>query len=182
MGNSYYNKSDALLIISQFRTLSPLPVILSTGLAEDELATAMQSDTTYNYRTDVSMNISPVALNSSSYTYNSYQVSHFPLIHLNETDKNFTGDNYSDYYGYYYEYDFSSEAYDIPLEEIIPVSLVYGLTLLLGLVGNGLVIFSIVWYKRMRSVTNMFLTSLATADLLLVLICVPIKVGNASYI
>ena len=89
-----------------------------------------------------------------------------------------------------YEYNLSAvtddyEAYEYPdydlgppVEEVLPVALVYGLTLVLGIVGNVLVIFSIAWYRRMRSVTNIFLTSLASADLLLVLICVPIKVSN----
>ena len=76
-----------------------------------------------------------------------------------------------------YDYDYSAMDMGIPLEEILPVVFVYGLTLVLGIVGNALVIFSIAWYRRMRSVTNIFLTSLASADLLLVLICVPIKVS-----
>lgn len=69
----------------------------------------------------------------------------------------------------------------MPLEEVIPVSFIYSVTLLLGLVGNGLVIFSISYYGRMRTVTNVFLLSLATADLLLVLFCVPVKVRPVCY-
>lgn len=63
----------------------------------------------------------------------------------------------------------------IPLEEVIPAGFVYVFTLLLGVVGNALVIFCIVRHKGMRSITNIFLLSLATADLMLVLICVPVK-------
>ncbi|KAL8582113.1 hypothetical protein ACOMHN_004033 [Nucella lapillus] len=84
--------------------------------------------------------------------------------------------NYEDYYynySYYYEIDDSINS--IPLGELLPVTLTYLITLLLGLVGNSLVIFSISYYRRMRTVTNVFLLSLASADLLLVLICVPIK-------
>ena len=65
---------------------------------------------------------------------------------------------------------------DAPLEELVPVSVVYGLTLVLGVVGNVLVIFSVTRYQQMMTTTNTFLLSLATADLLLVLICVPVKV------
>lgn len=77
-----------------------------------------------------------------------------------------------------YEYDYEDSVSNFPLEELIPVALVYGLTLVLGVVGNALVIFSTVRYQRMQTVTNIFLTSLASADLLLVLLCVPIKVSN----
>ncbi|KAL8618635.1 hypothetical protein ACOMHN_015745 [Nucella lapillus] len=81
------------------------------------------------------------------------------------------GDNYQ--YDYYYDYNESIN--NIPLGELVPVTLTYSLTLLLGLVGNCLVIFSISYYRKMRTVTNVFLLSLASADLLLVLVCIPIK-------
>ena len=73
---------------------------------------------------------------------------------------------------YYYEVDMQPK-----LEELIPVSIVYGLTLIVGIIGNGLVIFSVTRYEQMMTITNTFLLSLATADLLLVLICVPVKVS-----
>lgn len=47
-----------------------------------------------------------------------------------------------DYYDYY-DYDYEDSVNTIPIEEIVPVAIVYGLTLLLGVIGNGLVIFSI---------------------------------------
>ena len=68
------------------------------------------------------------------------------------------------------------------LAELVPVSLVYGLTLLLGAVGNLLVIVSICRFRRLHSVTNVFLVSLATTDLLLICICVPVKVSHAEFI
>ncbi|CAI9736619.1 1-like peptide receptor [Octopus vulgaris] len=67
-----------------------------------------------------------------------------------------------------------THTYDIPVD-VYPVGTVYLFTLLLGMVGNSLVIFCIVKHKGMRSITNIFLLSLACADLLLVLICVPVK-------
>ena len=75
---------------------------------------------------------------------------------------------------YYYDYDESIN--NLPLE-LVPVAVVYCTTLLLGVLGNSLVIFSIARYRRMQTVTNIFLTSLASADLMLVTLCVPIKVG-----
>ncbi|XP_052825853.1 delta-type opioid receptor [Octopus bimaculoides] len=74
-----------------------------------------------------------------------------------------------------YEYDYDKTVSIIPLEELVPVSIVYSITLFLGVTGNSLVIFCILRYNRMRSITNILLLSLASADLLLVVICVPIK-------
>ncbi len=79
-------------------------------------------------------------------------------------------------YDNYYNYDYASADTSFPLGELVPVAVVYSLTLVLGVLGNALVIFSILRYKRMQNVTNIFLTSLASADLLLVTLCVPIKV------
>ncbi|EEC15204.1 G protein-coupled receptor, putative, partial [Ixodes scapularis] len=53
---------------------------------------------------------------------------------------------------------------------------VYGSTLLLGLVGNLLIVYTVARFQRMRSISNIFLASLATADLLIVLLCIPVKV------
>ena len=45
--------------------------------------------------------------------------------------------NYSDAYSYYeYDYDYDASVTNLPLGEVIPVGIVYGLTLLLGVVGN----------------------------------------------
>lgn len=78
---------------------------------------------------------------------------------------------------YEYIYDYNDSVTMVPLEELIPVAMVYGLTLVIGAVGNLLVITSIGRFRRMQSVTNVFLVSLASADLLLICACVPIKVS-----
>ncbi|KAF4524433.1 hypothetical protein B566_EDAN013451 [Ephemera danica] len=74
------------------------------------------------------------------------------------------------------EYDYDYEANDVFFwNELIPILIVYGLTLVLGVVGNSLIVFTIVRYRRMKSATNVFLASLASADLLLIIICIPVK-------
>lgn len=74
-------------------------------------------------------------------------------------------------------YDYDAGSATIPVEELVPVSIVYGFTMVFGVIGNTLVIVSVARFKKMQNVTNMFLLSLASADLLLVLICVPVKVN-----
>ncbi|XP_017948295.1 neuropeptide Y receptor type 2 [Xenopus tropicalis] len=49
----------------------------------------------------------------------------------------------------------------------------YSLIILLGLVGNSLVIYMIVKYKNMRTVTNFFIANLAIADLMVDSFCLP---------
>jgi hypothetical protein len=83
-----------------------------------------------------------------------------------------------DYYPSEYEYDYVASVQNIPLDELVPVTIIYGLTFLLGITGNSLVIFTICRHRRLQSPTNIFLVSLATADLLLVLVCIPIKVSG----
>jgi hypothetical protein len=78
---------------------------------------------------------------------------------------------------YNYTYDYEEAINHLPLQEFIPVVFCYAITGLVGLVGNTLVVFAIAKFPRMRSITNWFLLSLACADLLLVLVCVPVKVS-----
>ncbi|XP_055886243.1 pyroglutamylated RF-amide peptide receptor-like [Biomphalaria glabrata] len=73
------------------------------------------------------------------------------------------------------DYDYSDYDNSIPLDELLPVSLVYGVTLIVGVIGNLLVIAAVARDRRLRSITNIFLTSLACADLTLLCFCVPVK-------
>ena len=57
---------------------------------------------------------------------------------------------------------------------IVPI---YTFTFIVGLLGNILVIFSIFYLKKLQSVLNFFLVSLATTDLLLIIVCLPIRVN-----
>lgn len=65
--------------------------------------------------------------------------------------------------------------------ELAPALVVYSLTLALGLAGNTLIVFTTCRYRRMKSPTNVFLASLACADLVLILICIPVKVPALSF-
>ncbi|XP_074654542.1 somatostatin receptor type 2-like [Tubulanus polymorphus] len=55
----------------------------------------------------------------------------------------------------------------------IPALLIYGVTFLLGFVGNAIVVLVILLNRKSRSVTTLFLVSLALADVLFLTICVP---------
>ena len=59
--------------------------------------------------------------------------------------------------------------------ELLLTSTVYGLTFLVGMIGNSLIVYSVLHFRRMKSLSNIFLASLATADLMLIIFCVPVK-------
>lgn len=80
--------------------------------------------------------------------------------------------NVSDDYDYDVDENLSSYAWD----ELIPTLIIYGITMVIGLSGNFLIIFTTYRYRRMQSVTNVLLASLASADLLLIIFCIPVKV------
>lgn len=81
-----------------------------------------------------------------------------------------------------YDYDYAESTGSLPVAEFVSVTLVYGLTFILGAAGNTLVIVCIARFRRMQNVTNIFLVSLASADLLLVFACVPIKVSDDDHV
>lgn len=76
------------------------------------------------------------------------------------------------------DYDYEDSAWRFDLADLVPTAAVYGATLLLGLVGNLLIVYTVARFPRMRSISNLFLASLASADLLIVLLCVPVKFGQ----
>jgi len=55
---------------------------------------------------------------------------------------------------------------------------IYSIIFIIGFISNFLVIYFVLVYKRMQTMTNKFLTNLAVADLLVVLICVPVTIGR----
>ena len=88
----------------------------------------------------------------------------------------------ADYFGFEYEAN-DSEYYNGEWFTKFFISFViYMLTFIIGTIGNTLVIFSIFYLKKLQSITNLFLLSLATADLTLVVICVPIKVKKKYFL
>ncbi|XP_075224448.1 QRFP-like peptide receptor isoform X2 [Lycorma delicatula] len=99
----------------------------------------------------------------------------------NSTSRNVTKYTIMSYleedYIQYYDYDLS-ESENVYWEELVPALIVYGLTFVLGITGNSLIVFTICRYRRMKSTTNVFLSSLASADLLLIIICIPVKVAK----
>ncbi|KAL1230065.1 G-protein coupled receptor 54 [Trichinella pseudospiralis] len=68
------------------------------------------------------------------------------------------------------------EATSIALvHDALPLGIWYGLVLILGATGNSLVITVVIRYRKMRSFTNILLASMSTADLLILLFCLPVQ-------
>lgn len=51
--------------------------------------------------------------------------------------------------------------------------ILYGTILLLAIIGNALVILTLIQNRRMRTITNVFLLNLAISDILLGVLCMP---------
>jgi len=77
-----------------------------------------------------------------------------------------------------YEYDASESFNKYDWSELAPAIVVYSTVLLLGISGNVLIIFTIARYQRLKTTTNIFLASLASADLMMVVICVPVNLAK----
>lgn len=67
----------------------------------------------------------------------------------------------------------------IHLSSKVVLGILYALITLMSLIGNSLVIVTFIFDKHMRSVTNVFILSLALADLMVTLACVPFNIGTA---
>lgn len=59
--------------------------------------------------------------------------------------------------------------------------LLYSLVFLVGLLGNVFVVIVMIKFKSMRTLTNVFLVNLTVGDILVILICVPLTLGNTVY-
>jgi hypothetical protein len=55
--------------------------------------------------------------------------------------------------------------------------IVYVIVFFVGLISNFLVIYIILVFKRMQTMTNKFIMNLAVADLLVICICIPVTIG-----
>lgn len=55
----------------------------------------------------------------------------------------------------------------------------YSLIFLAGVIGNVLVILTLVQHQRMRTVTNVFLLNLAASDIMLGVLCMPFTLVGA---
>lgn len=89
-----------------------------------------------------------------------------------ETAEDCTGtpDNNTGFNGTYLGEE-NDERYDGPEWFVIPI--VFGVIFLVGVIGNGTLIYTVLRNKNMRSTPNVLLVSLALGDLLLILISVP---------
>lgn len=63
----------------------------------------------------------------------------------------------------------------LPLADILTIPM-YALIFILAVVGNLLVIMTLIQNKRMRTVTNVFLLNLSVSDLLVAVFCMPFTI------
>ncbi|XP_050734737.1 QRFP-like peptide receptor isoform X2 [Eriocheir sinensis] len=77
-----------------------------------------------------------------------------------------------------YDYDYEKALNTFFWSQLAPALAVYSATYLVGVTGNGLIIFTICRFRRLKTTTNVFLASLASADLLLILLCIPVKLAR----
>ena len=104
------------------------------------------------------------------------------ITHFNdsiESTQNHTNLNISEEEEYeYYDYDIEESFLTFDWSELGPSLVVFGLTFIIGILGNCLILIAVIRHTHVKkSPVNVFLGSLASADLLLILICLPLKVS-----
>ncbi|KAL3848005.1 hypothetical protein ACJMK2_018890 [Sinanodonta woodiana] len=97
------------------------------------------------------------------------------MSHLNATESPIIdSDTFEDYSSFYYDGNIDKLKNPWVKEpHFLPLVIVYGFVFLAGIVGNSIVIFAMRGGRSARSVTFVFMVSLALADLLFILVCVP---------
>lgn len=62
-----------------------------------------------------------------------------------------------------------------PFESLIAilVGVTFSITIVVGIIGNSLVLLTVLFQKQMRSTTNIIILNLSIAELLFILLCVP---------
>lgn len=73
----------------------------------------------------------------------------------------------------------SGQLYDVPIILLIFLCVAYGAVSLAAVIGNSSVLYFVVRKKRLRSVTNMFIANLATADILIGTFAIPFQFLSA---
>ena len=68
-----------------------------------------------------------------------------------------------------------SELYDVPIGIILLLAFCYGIVSLCAIIGNGIVLWMVCKSTRMRTVTNIFLANLASADILIGALAIPFQ-------
>lgn len=65
--------------------------------------------------------------------------------------------------------------YDVPLYLIVLMALAYGFLALTAVLGNSIVLWFVVRSRKLRTVTNIFIANLATADILIGALAIPFQ-------
>ena len=109
-----------------------------------------------------------------------FQISKMTLnITLNESKNAFNNDSSVEEYEYEYDYDYDESIATFDWSELGPSLFVFGITFIIGILGNCLILVAVIRHTHVKnSPVNVFLASLASADLLLILICLPLKVSR----
>ena len=71
--------------------------------------------------------------------------------------------------------DATSQLYAVPLSVILLLSSAYGASALIAIAGNCLVIGVVATNRAMRTVTNLYIANLATADVVIAVFCIPFQ-------